>query len=117
MCSLCGVLGGKVHWTEGAGAAGSLAEARLKATRASERQERVRLLNLVLRPFSLTIDDWAGTSYIVRTRTGQSALVENLARLWAAAEHMQKRACDPLDPHLIAALGGGAPGAEPGHGR
>ena len=108
MCSLCGVLGGKTHWTESSGPGGSLAEAGLYASRAGERQERVRLLNRVLAPFALTLDDWAGASYVVRTRTGQSAIVENLTQLWAAAERLQKRPCDPLAPELILALAGGA---------
>lgn len=105
MCSLCGVLGGKTHWTESSGPAGSLAEAGLYATRGAERQERVRLLNRVLRPFGLTLGDWAGASYVLRSRTGQSELVENLTQLWPAAERLQKRPCDPLDPEVIAALG------------
>lgn len=108
MCSLCGVLGGKGHWTESSGAAGSLPGAALYATRGAERQERVRLLNRVLAPFALRLEDWAGTSYILRTRTGQSAIVEHLSQLWAAAERLRKSPCDPLDPDVIVALSGPA---------
>jgi hypothetical protein len=104
MCSLCGVLGGTVHWTEERRPAGAPAESGPPPTRLRERQQRVRLLNLVLKSYGLTLDDWAGSSYILRTRTGQSALVDHLTQLWAAAERLQHRACDPLDPDLLQSL-------------
>lgn len=115
MCSLCGVLGGKTHWTEEPRPAEALPEGAARHTRLRERQERVRLLNLVLNAYGLTVDDWGGTSYVLRKRTGQSAIVNHLTELWAAAERMQRRPCDPLDPELVAALASAAaPGA---HGR
>jgi hypothetical protein len=104
MCSLCGVLGGKVHWTEELRPVDPSTNVNLRPTRLRERQERVRLLNLVLKPYGLTLDDWAGTSYIVRTRTGQSALVDHLTQLWATAERLQRRPCDPLDTDLLQSL-------------
>lgn len=104
MCSLCGALGGKAHWTEDPRPVGVPSQASARPTRLRERQERVRLLNRVLKPYGLTLDDWAGTAYVVRSRTGQSALVDNLTQLWSAAETMQGRPCDPLDGELLAAL-------------
>jgi hypothetical protein len=68
------------------------------------RQELTRLLCGVLKPYGLTVDDWAGSAYLLRTRTGNSVLVENLSQLWAQAEAMQRRACDPLDAGLLAEL-------------
>jgi hypothetical protein len=112
MCSLCGVIGGKAHWTEASGPSGASSAAGNLPTRLGERQERVRLLNAVLKSYGLTLDDWAGTAYVVRTRTGRSALVENLAQLWASAEGLLGRSCDPLDPDLLAALARGAGAAE-----
>lgn len=103
MCSLCGVLGGKAHWTEEARPAGDTAGA-ARPMRLRERQERVRLLNLVLGAYGLTVDDWAGTSYVLRTRTGRIALVNHLTELWIQAEKMQRRPCDPLDPELLRSL-------------
>jgi hypothetical protein len=108
MCSLCGVLGGTVHWTEERRPVDPQAEGGSPPTRLRERQERVRLLNLVLKSYGLTLDDWSGTSYVLRTRTGQSALVDHLTQLWATAERLQHRPCDPLDPDLLRALSGSA---------
>ena len=106
MCSLCGVLGGTVHWTEERRPVDPPSEGSSPPTRLRDRQERVRLLNLVLKSYGLSLDDWSGTSYILRTRTGQSALVDHVTQLWATAERLQRRPCDPLDPDLLRSLSG-----------
>jgi hypothetical protein len=52
------------------------------------------------------LTDWAGTSYVLSSRTGRSEIVHHLAALWPAAERMAGRRCDPLDSALITALEG-----------
>lgn len=100
MCSLCGVLGGRGHWTdksshpEAFGGAGP-------TTRRRERQERIRLVDSVLGYYHLTVADWAGTSYVLGTRTGRTELVANLSELWTAAEDLAGAPCDPLDDRLL----------------
>ena len=69
-----------------------------------ERQDRVRLVAPILKHYGLTLGDWAASSYVLRSHTGQTALVENLSELWAAAEGMSGRQCDPLDPALLDVL-------------
>lgn len=103
MCSLCGVLGGRAHWSEHAGG-GDGFERGAQLTRQRERQWRTRLANRVLTHYGLTLADWAATSYVLRGATGRTALVDNLSELWAAAEGLAKRPCDPLDEALLAAL-------------
>lgn len=93
MCALCGVLLSE-HWAEREGGARA-------------RAFRVRLLNRVLDHFGLSLDDWGGAVYTLRDRKGAAAVVADLGSLWTEAERMAGRPLDPLDPKLIAALGGG----------
>jgi hypothetical protein len=103
MCSLCGLLGGRGHWTDSA-ANPEAFRGRAETTRRRERQERTRLVNAVLGHYGLALSEWAGTSTVLRTRTGRTALVENLSELWAAAEGLTGKPCDPLDETLLSAL-------------
>ncbi len=100
MCSLCGVLGGRGHWTDKSSnpeAFGGAAE----ITRRRERQQRIRLVDSVLGYYHLTVADWAGASYVLGTRTGRTELVANLSELWTAAEDLAGAPCDPLDDRLL----------------
>jgi hypothetical protein len=99
MCGLCGVLGGEGDWTDQAATPFSSAR-----TRRAERLERVRVANLVLAQFGLELSDWQGAKYQLASRTGRAEIVDNLAQLWQAAERILARACDPLDPALIARM-------------
>jgi hypothetical protein len=104
MCSLCGVLGGAGHWADSASSPAVFQERRAGVPWQRERLERARLLSRVLAHYGLSVDEWAGTSYVLRTRTGRSELVSNLSELWAVAERLLKRPCDPLDPDLLSFL-------------
>jgi hypothetical protein len=98
MCSLCGMLEGQVHWTESKGpATGAHAQWR-------ERQARVRLVNTVLQHYGLTLAEWSGKSYVLSSRTGRAAIVDNLSELWGQAERLSGRRCDPLDERLLVSL-------------
>jgi hypothetical protein len=101
MCGLCGVLGSGAHWTDdrtGDGAGGS------PQTRRAARLARVRLMNAVLAHYGLSLADWQGSSYVLTGATGRSELVGDIVQVWRAAERMSGRACDPLDPCLLARL-------------
>ncbi len=100
MCSLCGVLGGRGHWTDDVSHGGA------ETTRRAERQRRMRLANAVLGQYGLALTDWTGASYVLATRTGRTAMVDDLTELWAAAEDLTGRRCDPLDEALLARLSG-----------
>ena len=104
MCSLCGILAGRGHWTESAANPEVFAARGKVHTVVRERQQRTRVLNVVLAHYGLSVSDWAGRRYVLRSRTGRSALVENLNALWAAAEDLLGRPCDPLDPSLLSDL-------------
>ena len=113
MCGLCGMFAGERHWTERAASPAIFGEAGNgrgagaeppRVTPARERQERVRLVNLVLDPLGLVLSEWAASSYVLRTKTGRSEMVPDLGALWPAAERLVGRACDPLDPGFLARL-------------
>lgn len=102
MCSLCGTLYSTRHWAEAPGS-GAAVDARRAWMR--DRVRRVELLNRVLRPLSLEVDDWMGTAYVLRTRTGESVLCADLASLFVEGERMTGRKLDPLDGDLLAGWG------------
>jgi hypothetical protein len=101
MCGLCGVFANADHWSDSPSENGE--------TRAHSRQVKTRLANQVLAHYSLSLTDTGG-SLLLRSATGQSALVPHLGALWPAADRLARRPCDPLDPELIAALKRGATG-------
>jgi hypothetical protein len=98
MCSLCGMLGDQAHWTD---SKRPTAEAHAQWR---ERQVRVRLVNTVLQHYGLTLADWSGKSYVLSSRTGRTAIVDNLSDLWSQAERLSGRRCDPLDERLLFSL-------------
>ena len=102
MCSLCGVLGAEMHWTDAAARPQTFGARR--QTRRQERLARIALANRVLRQFGLRLGDFEGQSYVLRSATGRQAIVPDLIGMWAAAEKLAGRPCDPLDPNVIAAL-------------
>lgn len=104
MCSLCGVLGGRGHWTESSSSPEAFASREADVTRRRERQERIRLANRILGHYGLKLTDFSGGAYVLSTRTGRSKIVDNIAEVWIAAEDMTGRGCDPLDPSLLAGL-------------
>jgi hypothetical protein len=104
MCALCGVLGGKGHWSDSAAAPAVFASRTEPQTRGRERQARTRLLNTVLKSHGIVVKDWSGSSYLLTGRTGRTAIVDTIADLWPAAERLAGRAIDPLDEHYLATL-------------
>jgi hypothetical protein len=105
MCGLCGVLGSEAHWTDAAARPGAFL-GRTEMTRRQERFARIALANRILRHYGLKLGDFEGQSYVLRSATGRQELVPHLAGMWAAAERLAGRPCDPLDPELIAVLEG-----------
>ena len=107
MCGLCGVLGGPRHWTDAPARPGVFTRNTDEAQRRRERRNRVTQLGRVLRHCGVRIEDWQASSFVLSNRTGGSELVDDLAHLWAAAERLSGRTCDPLDPGLMDALEAG----------
>ena len=104
MCALCGVLGGSDHWTDAVARPGVFTRSRDSMERRRERTKRVEVANRVLRYYGMTLADWQGASFLLSTGTGKTEIVDNLTHLWAAAERLVGRPCDPLDPALAERL-------------
>ncbi len=104
MCGLCGILGGKAHWTDTASTPDAFAARAEAQTARRERADRTALVNKVLHHYRLTLKDWSGSSYVLRTGTGKTALVDNLSQMWAEAERLTGREFDPLDPDLLSSF-------------
>ena len=92
MCALCGVLLNE-HWAEQDGGRRG-------------RVFRVALLNRVLGHYGLRLDDWSGRVWVLRDAKGRAVVVANLGAVWSEAEKLAGRPLDPLDPALLASLGG-----------
>jgi hypothetical protein len=104
MCALCGVLGGKGHWSDSASAPAVFAGRTEPQTRLRERQGRTRLLDTVLKHHGVVVKDWSGSSYLLTGLTGRTAIVDNVGDLWGAAERLTGRTIDPLDEQYLATL-------------
>ena len=100
MCALCAVLGRSNHWTDAAGRS-EFSVAGNKLTRRYERGRRAALIKPVVEYLGLDLDDWGGTSWLISDRAGRSEEVYQLTEIWAAAERLAGRTCDPLDPDFI----------------
>jgi hypothetical protein len=110
MCVLCSQLWIEDHWSDAASASppepgNNLVVLETHATqrgqRLRDRAARARLFNLVLASCGLSLQDWEGSSYILRDAKGRSAVVPNLPRVWEEAERLLGRQLDPLDPDLL----------------
>jgi hypothetical protein len=107
MCSLCGVLGGNEHWADAAAREGIYTRNADPMLRRRERAARVRPANRVLKLYGMRVSDWQGASFLLSTLTGKSEIVEDLGHLWAAAEKLSGRLCDPLAPDFLTRLEAG----------
>jgi hypothetical protein len=109
VCILCGEFVTQLHWTDrenkadASGPTGNPGK-RYRSWR-RERSRRAVVANEVLRHYGLKVQDWNGSSYLVRDGKGRSALVRDLGSLWPAAQKLANRPLDPLDTGLHAALG------------
>ncbi len=108
MCLLCSQLWIDDHWSDAVAEGptpGDLVvletHVKRRGQRLLDRAARARFFSVVLRSRGLTLQDWEGSSYILRDAKGRSAVVSNLAQVWAEAEAMTGAPLDPLDPLLL----------------
>jgi hypothetical protein len=104
MCALCGVLGGKGHWSDSASAPAVFAGRAEPQTRLRERQDRTRLLNTVLKDHGVVVKDCSGNAYLLTSQTGRTAIVNTVGEIWTVVERIGGRTCDPLDDGYLSAL-------------
>jgi hypothetical protein len=58
----------------------------------------------VLKDHGVVVKDWSGSSYLLTSRTGRTAIVDTLGDIWGAAERLCGRSIDPLDEGYLATL-------------
>lgn len=87
MCSLCGELSTRPHWTD----------------RSPDRAARLTYARALLRAHGLGLTEWHGR-YLVSNGRGRTEVVDDLGACWVAAERLTGRPADPLDPAAAAAL-------------
>ncbi len=114
MCVLCNQLWIEDHWSEVAaidqddGDGNDVVRLEVhvqrRGQRLRDRAERARLVGLVLRGMGITLQDWEGSSYILRDAKGKSAVVQDLATVWDEVARMTGSAPDPLDASFVANL-------------
>ena len=98
------MMSGGTHWTEAGTDAGRAGEAESGRPRYLGRLHRAALIGRILDHYGCTASDWANSQYVVRGRSGRTAIVAHLPEIWAAAEEIAGRPLDPLDPALLGAL-------------
>jgi len=96
MCGLCGTFGAADHWTDGLSQAGALSAS-------AERRRRASVANEALGYYGLKLTEWSNR-FTLTGRTGKSAVVDQFGAIWAEAERLTGRACDPLDLSVIEAM-------------
>lgn len=101
MCTLCGVLGGDDHWTDPVARPHVYVRSISPVERRRERVRRISEANIILKLFGLSLEDWQGSSYVLRTATGKSEVIDNLSSLWPKAEKLSGQPCDPLDAMIV----------------
>lgn len=102
MCGLCGLLG-IVHWTETSAHAGAFTGDRRRTVRA-ERAHRAGVVNTALAPYRMKVSDFQATSYVLRSATGKSEIVDDIQAVWGAVERLRGAPVDPLSPDWLDAL-------------
>ena len=94
MCGLCGVIDSDHHWA-------GVEVGSVETAPCLRRRERLRLAALAtdfLRPTRMSVEDFGGRLFIVRSATGASEIVTGLPEVWRATERMLGRRVDLLDP-------------------
>jgi hypothetical protein len=93
MCGVCGVLGGRRHWSAGA----AVHAAAVSPTQRAERAQLAVLLDRITRRRAVRVTTWTGTSLLVSGPTGATEIAETLADVWLALDRLAPRRVDPLD--------------------
>lgn len=104
MCGLCGLWGNVAHWSSASSRAVSGGGAASGLNPLRERALQVRLLDRVAGLFGARVEDWAGSSWIVRGPSGATEIVDALPLVWPALERLAGKPLDPLSDPVIERL-------------
>ena len=96
MCGMCAALGGSRYWTDLAGK-DAFSRNGSPISLMAERSARVALINELVAPCGVRIQDLGGCSYVVVNDAGESRNAYSLGELWQAVQDVSPRPFDPLD--------------------
>lgn len=99
MCGACGAISGGPDWIDRVGNPDGVSH-RPDLTRGAERQRRIAIVNLVLKPHRLSLSD-LGAGLSLSGPSGRTEIVESLAHVWTAADRLSPSLIDPLDERLL----------------
>lgn len=68
------------------------------------RTARIQLINRIAGQYGCKVSDWANSSFIVRSASGRSLIVDSLPKVWMTVETLSSKVADPLDPKLLEKL-------------
>ena len=93
MCSACGILEGGSGWVDSVGAGNALPHDRL-----AERRRRLLYVNMLLEDSGVFLREH-GRQLVLRSATGTTRMVTDLAHVWRVADEIGRMPADPLHPH------------------
>lgn len=104
MCGLCGLWGNVEHWSSSSSRTVA-GEVRLDdANPVRERALQVLAVNRVAMAVGVRVEDWAGSSWIVKNAFGATEIVDSLPNVWRSAEALSGKRIDPLSLAVIQKL-------------
>jgi hypothetical protein len=96
MCEVCAIFGAGEHWSDFSWLRASrFPFGELQQYRA-ERKRRLAVLNDLLAPIHLAVEDWDGEMMALVDREGRTLLVPSLTELWDGVKTLSGRRTDPL---------------------
>jgi len=104
MCAFCTMLTGERHWTEAGTNAGHQSAPPSGRARLMSRTARIQLINRIADQYGCKVSDWANSSFIVRSASGRSVIVDSLPKIWMTVETLSSKVADPLDPGFLEKL-------------
>jgi len=103
MCEVCAAFGRGHHWTDRAGSLPSRTESVDIRSYRDERKSVIGLINEVLKPLRLFVEDWDGEAFTIHLANGANKKVANLGELWQKVEQLNGSPVDPLSRSFLSA--------------
>jgi hypothetical protein len=103
MCEVCAAFGRGRHWTDRAGSLPARSESVDIRSYRNERRSVLGLINEVLMPLRLFVEDWDGEAFTIHMPSGANKKVENLGELWQTVEKLNGAPVDPLSWSFLSA--------------
>ena len=106
MCGLCGLWGNVSHWSSSSSRAVSGGPP-AGVIPLRERMLQVQVVHRASSMIGVQVEDWAGSSWMVRNSFGGTEIVSSLPEIWRAAEKLSGRRLDPLALPILEKLESG----------